>query len=752
MRHGSGIHQQREQLSEPRTYSRRAIALVMLFLASSTWAMQSKPAGQAGRPKSPAVTKATAQREKSPADWQKYSGVLAELIGMQLKLQKELQFPAPRSQSRLLPLLPESTVIFAALPNYGNTLHQAMQVFQREREENPTLRTWWKNDVGADGPKVDNALEKIYQVSQYLGDEIVISAASTGSPVLTILAEVKKPGLKALLQQADKELSTKGRPLRILEPQDLAAAATEHHPGDEPIVLVRPDFVVVAFDVATLRARNSQLDKNNGSFASTSFGQRMMQAYQGGAGIILGLDFQKGLSEMPKDQVKDPAAFQSSGFSDLKYLVWERKDVGSQSTNQMELTFTGPRRAIASWLASPAPLGGLDFVSPKSAMVAALVLKNPAEMFEDIREITTASNPDAFATLAMAEAQVQVNFKQDLLSKLAGEVVIEVDPPVNNQPEWKVALRVNDAKGLQQTLARLLASAPTDSKQREEGGVMFHSFAVPFGPKPLEINYAFVDGYLLIAPSHQAMVDAIQLHRGGGSLAKSAEFHSFLPPGHSAEASGFIYQNLGPFLAPLLQQMSPDMGKVFGELNAEGKPTVMWFYGDNTAIREAHISGTFDMSMMLVSAAVAIPNLQRSKTKANDAAAASSLRTVNTAEITYATTYPKKGYARDLATMGPGSGGDCSGNKISAAHACLLDDALGCSSGTWCSKGGFRFLVTGNCTTLTCSNYVAVATPVNESSGSKSYCSTADAVVRTHTGPLASPVTAAECKKWPPIQ
>jgi hypothetical protein len=129
------------------------------------------------------------------------------------------------------------------------------------------------------------------------------------------------------------------------------------------------------------------------------------------------------------------------------------------------------------------------------------------------------------------------------------------------------------------------------------------------------------------------------------------------------------------------------------------------------------------------------------------------MRTVNTAQVTYATAYPSKGYARNLAMLGPGNV-DCSSEaNVSAAHACLLDDKLGCASGTWCAKNGFRFRVTATCTAATCGNYVALATPVDANAGAKSFCSTADAVVRTHAGPpLVAPPTAAECMKWPALR
>jgi type II secretory pathway pseudopilin PulG len=443
--------------------------------------------------------------------------------------------------------------------------------------------------------------------------------------------------------------------------------------------------------------------------------------------------------------------FQRTGFGDVKYLVWEHKDVSSQSTSEIELTFNGPRRGVASWLANPAQLGGLDFVSPKAAVVFGLVLKNPGEMFEDIREIASASNPDALAPLVMAEGQLQVNIKQDLLSKLTGETIIDVENTTGSQPDWRLVFRVNDPAGLQQTLARILDSMPMNATQHEEGGLTYRSLVVPSGPKPMEISYAFVDGYLVIAPGHEALMESYQLHRNGGSLAKSSDFRSSVPPGHSPEASGVIYQNLSPLMEYAMKQMPPGADKMFSQLYTGGKPAALWFYGDNSSIRLSHSNAGIDYGMALIGAAIAIPNLIRAKTSANESAATASLRTVNTAQVTYATAYRSKGYARNLAALGPGDG-DCSDAKVTAAHACLLDDKLGCS-GTWCTKSGFRFRVTGTCTALTCANYVAVATPVDENTGGKSFCSTSDGVIRTHTGPpLAAPVTAAECRKWSPLQ
>lgn len=177
------------------------------------------------------------------------------------------------------------------------------------------------------------------------------------------------------------------------------------------------------------------------------------------------------------------------------------------------------------------------------------------------------------------------------------------------------------------------------------------------------------------------------------------------------------------------------------------------------------ILGYISLPSILIIAAIAIPNLLRARISANEAAAASTVRTINTAQIAYSTSYPEQGYARDLATLGPGSSNGCSGGTT-AEHACLLDSQLGqanCTTGVWCQKGQYKFTISSNCapprfgeqqqgTDNACAEYVIAATPTNSNAGRRSYCSVSDAVVRSRSGfPLATPPTAEECQTWEPL-
>jgi hypothetical protein len=155
---------------------------------------------------------------------------------------------------------------------------------------------------------------------------------------------------------------------------------------------------------------------------------------------------------------------------------------------------------------------------------------------------------------------------------------------------------------------------------------------------------------------------------------------------------------------------------------------------------------------LLIVPAIMIPNLLRARMSANASAAASTVRMLNTSQSTYAINYPAKGYAEDLATLGPGPSGSCAGTGT-ADHACQIDNVLGntrCTVGAWCTKVGYRFSMSAICEGEgTCKDYVIVATPITSATGAKSFCSTSDGLVRSKFGsPLLTPITAEECQAW----
>jgi type II secretory pathway pseudopilin PulG len=306
---------------------------------------------------------------------------------------------------------------------------------------------------------------------------------------------------------------------------------------------------------------------------------------------------------------------------------------------------------------------------------------------------------------------------------------------------------------LQQTLSTLLAVARIEPEQSIEGEVTYHSVKIPSSPTSFEIGYAFLDGYLIIGSSHEAVAEAVRLHTSGESLGKSKKFLASLPPGHSPAASALFYQD--PMAMTLLQlrQAAPQMAESLSQLAKAVTPSVICAYGEEKAIREASMSNSVDVTAVLVVAAVAIPNLLRSKIAANEASAVGSVRTVNTAQVTYAAMYPQRGFAPNLATFGTDPRGP---NTGSPDHAGLLGEPLAnetCTADAWCTKSGFQFRVTSLCKQHLCKEYVVLATPVDSNTGTRSFCSTSDGVIRSKPGaPLPSPVTVSECRAWPPLQ
>ena len=124
------------------------------------------------------------------------------------------------------------------------------------------------------------------------------------------------------------------------------------------------------------------------------------------------------------------------------------------------------------------------------------------------------------------------------------------------------------------------------------------------------------------------------------------------------------------------------------------------------------------VAIILVLAAIAIPSLLRSRISANEASAVASLRSINTAQVTYAVAYPSEGFSDNLAKLGTPTGSAA----VSSAAAGLLDWVLGCATQP-CPKSGYQFAVTGVVGTPVVT-YSLTATPVAVGqTGYRGFCS-----------------------------
>ncbi len=132
------------------------------------------------------------------------------------------------------------------------------------------------------------------------------------------------------------------------------------------------------------------------------------------------------------------------------------------------------------------------------------------------------------------------------------------------------------------------------------------------------------------------------------------------------------------------------------------------------------------VAIILIIAAIAIPNLLRSRIAANEASAVGSIRTINTSEVTYASTYPNVGFT-SLTNLG-GAGGASTG-------AGLIDAVL--AGGV---KSGYSFVATpgtqvsgGPFTT-----YTINGDPLNAQTGTRHFFSDESGVIRFNTSAAAA--------------
>lgn len=548
-------------------------------------------------------------------DRDKYLLLLAQFEVLQKRLE---QIPSPqlRYSSDLLQRVPADTLLYISIPNLGDFLSEANKIFSDQLEQSPALKTWWYSGHDHNTAELDSQVEKLHQMSQYLGNEVVVvGLEQTSDRGFAIVADVQKSGLQDFLaKQFPPSGSTPG--LVVFDESALAAAPVSSKAQPAEYALIRRHEAVFSNSIAVLKRMNAQLDAGASGFATGEFGQQIASAYGRGAGVILAADLDQMRRNHPNRLNPNPAgqrAIENSGINGVRYLIAEHRESNGLPENHLNLEFSGTRQGVASWLAAPAPIGSLDFVTPNASIAVAFLSKDPTAIADDIMTMALPNEGSAENVWSEAEAKLNINIRNDLAANLGGEFLVSLDGPVIPTPAWKVVVEVRNADQFEKTIERLIEYVRTQPQGKpshiptisgsEVGGQRFYSVRdVTSGSTVAQ--YTFADGYMIIAPDRAVLMEALRTHASGNSLVRSTAFKALLPQDENANYSAVAYQNVSPVLTPLLSQFNGETAAAVRQIAADARPTAICVWGKDSRIEAASNSHLFGFDLLTLEALI----------------------------------------------------------------------------------------------------------------------------------------------------
>jgi ferric-dicitrate binding protein FerR (iron transport regulator) len=559
-------------------------------------------------------------------NFEHYLALLEEFKQVRHSLNQIIESTEPRHSTRLLDLAPGDTLVYVGMPNPTSTFAEVYGLLRERMRANPAVYSWWQ-EVEASGfaPKLDRFVASVQELSQFLGPETVVALSWTGDePVPLVLSEVTdaaslRAALAARLAELQATLS-EGHDhevqVTLLDETTTTVSAGE----DQLFVWVGKDLLAITPEISEV----NRLAAGQGSgFAATPFRAQVARAYEQGADYLGAVDLGRVFTQViqheaevaadPANGDDDPRALlEMSGFSDVRFLVVERHHEGERAHTAAELSFAGARKGLAAWLAEPAPMGALEFVSPDASFVSAFLSRDPAAMLDDLFAMASSQGDgqDIAEGLAQAEAELGIDLRDDLAAPLGGEVAFALDGPALPVPSWKLIVEVYDPDRLQWTLQTLLQRAAEEAEAGTEIGIeesagddgriyyRIHGELPEGSPiSGAEFHYTYVDGYLVAAPSRAMVERAIQTRDSRTSILNAEEFRALLPTDGYVDFSAVVFNRLGavvsqlasklPMPAELTEEQRAQVQGFISELSESAGPSLYALYGESERIRLA---------------------------------------------------------------------------------------------------------------------------------------------------------------------
>ncbi|MGD8440568.1 MAG: FecR family protein, partial [Holophagae bacterium] len=546
-----------------------------------------------------------------------YADLLRELTRLQRDIVDVVDTAAPRTSTRLLDLAPPDTVLYIAMPNLADGLGAARQVFSSRLADSEVLRDWWQREIVATGidVEIEASLDRLQFLGEALGDEVVVALPAsvlggTGGPV--VLAEVDDAAaLRALLD--DHLLGTPGAASAVAVVDDPAEPVAD---GAEIVIWVGDDLVAAAPTADALRAV-ADVERTSGTtaFATTDLYARLAERYTRGVEWLIGFDVERGLTATaaigPAD---DTAMLGRLGLLDATTLVGERYRTAAGSAVDAELRFRGPRHGVAAWLAEPAPLSTLDFISADASLVSAAAAKDGLELFDELLDVVAATGPESLTELERFEDHLGIDLRDDLASAIGGEGAFALDGPVLPVPTWKLVLEVYDPETLEHAFRQVIDRAnaelaatgaePITIRHDERNGLVTTTVSHP--SSPISLTWTMADGYLVAGPNRAAVEHALRIRSSGLGLTESTVFRDLLPTNGFTNCSALVYRNLSGLIGVLpTGAMSGELAPYQQLLNDSAAPGLICVYGLDDRIL---VSGT-GPSLLSLAPVLGMPGL-----------------------------------------------------------------------------------------------------------------------------------------------
>jgi len=555
---------------------------------------------------------------KDEIAWSRNAAKYAQTLDSLAALQNELNAvakPGVRYSTRLLDMMPDNTVLYAALPNLGATIAESNRIIEERIQQNPALKDWFENRREPKGPGMNQSVSAIKDFGDQLGDEITVSASMNdqgqpGEPI--VLAQLKNPaGFRAFFDSEVQKLSGAGKAPQVQwveDPRTVQPAASLTNGikvGDKQLYFWISGDILIASSLDQLQTVAKGLQAGS-SFSGTPFYSRIAGVYREGAGLVIAADLEKiiahtrGVRRIAVGD-KHEQALDELGVFNLKSFVLDQKDSAGKTYTRAVLSYDQADHGVTSWLAQPGPMGSLDYISPDANLVAGFVVKDSSALVDDLLGVLNNVSPDLNKKLAELQNDHGLNLRNDFAAQLGGEYAFAIDGPILPTPSWKLVFEVNDPVHLQQAFERVVEEVNKEMAKEGKSGlgwdktdVGYHTFytlrSKDFGV--VEVNYVFANGYMIAGPTRALVEQALAYHDSGVTLSHSAKFLAGLPADRNTNFSALVYHNLAPLVKPFASRIAntaknEEQQQAMAVMAANMQPTLAYAYAFSDRIEFA---------------------------------------------------------------------------------------------------------------------------------------------------------------------